>query len=115
MNLKHFALSEFDCSHTGENQMDSAFLELLDKLRDVCNFPFHITSGYRSPKHPIEAKKTSPGTHSQGIAADIAVFNAQQRYTILKKAIELGFVGIGVADSFIHVDTRQGYPLVWTY
>lgn len=115
MNLKYFSLSEFDCQHTGENEMKEDFLLLLDKLRDVCGFAFHITSGYRSPKHPIEAKKTSPGTHSQGIAADIAVFNAQQRYTILKKAMELGFTGIGVADSFVHVDIRSGTPLVWTY
>ena len=32
-------------------------MEMVDELRDRCGFPFVITSGYRSPQHPIEAKK----------------------------------------------------------
>ena len=115
MNLRHFTEEEFDCKHTGENRMEADFLEMLDELREVCGFPFHITSGYRSPLHPIEAVKRVPGTHSQGIAADIGIFNGSQRFLVLKNAIELGFTGIGVADSFVHVDTRAGKPIVWTY
>lgn len=115
MNFKYFKLEEFNCQHTGENRMEADFLELLDELRERCGFPFHITSGYRSPLHPLESVKRTPGTHSQGIAADIGVFNGHQRYTILKEAINMGFVGIGVADSFVHVDTRAGKPLIWTY
>jgi hypothetical protein len=34
---------------------------------------------------------------------------------IVKNAIELGFTGIGVASSFVHVDTREGDPVMWTY
>ena len=48
-------------------------MEKVDELRDRCGFPFVITSGYRSPQHPIEAKKDVPGTHAQGIAADIKI------------------------------------------
>jgi len=27
----------------------------------------------------------------------------------------LGFTGIGVAAGFVHVDTREGDPVMWTY
>jgi uncharacterized protein YcbK (DUF882 family) len=112
--LRYFTLDEFNCSHTGENKMVPEFLELLDSLRQECGFPFIITSGYRSPSHPIEATKVSPGTHSQGIAADIKITSSQQRFKVLEKAFEFGFRGIGIAKDFIHLDIRNT-PVVWTY
>lgn len=117
MKLEFFDISEFDCSHTGENRMDPEFLKRLDELRFNCGFPFTITSGYRHPSHPAEAKKAKPGTHSQGIAADIAVSNSWQRRRIVEEAIEMGFRGIGVAKTFVHIDDRdEDQPSVlWTY
>lgn len=115
MNLKFFTLDEFNCSFTGENNMEADFLKKLDELRDACGFPFVITSGFRSPTHPIEAKKEVPGTHSQGIAADIAVSNGAERFLIVKNAIKLNFSGIGIAKTFVHVDTRGSTPVMWTY
>lgn len=113
--MKFFSLSEFDCKHTGENQMQSSFLKRIDDLRSECGFPFVITSGYRSPSHPIEAAKKVPGTHSQGIACDIRIRDSAQRYILLKKAFEHGFTGVGVAKTFIHLDTRPTTAAVWTY
>ena len=114
-DLRYFELSEFDCQQTGENLMVPEFLLMLDALRHECGFSFAITSGYRSPKHSIEAAKAKPGTHAQGIAADIATTDAQQRFVIVSNAIKLGFQGIGVARSFIHVDSRKTAPRVWSY
>lgn len=113
--MKYFQIDEFCCSHTGENRMEAEFLEKLDELRERCGFPFVVTSGYRSPQHPIEASKTVPGTHAQGIAADIKVNSGAQRYTVVKEALELGFSGIGVDKGFVHVDTRGGTPVIWSY
>lgn len=118
--MKHFQLSEFDCTHTGKNNMDPGFLERLDLLRGRCGFPFQITSGYRDKTHPEEAKKIRPGYHSMGIAADIAVSDGIQRRRLVAEALTMGFSGIGVANGFIHVDDRQllsrDLPLVmWTY
>lgn len=115
INLKYFSLEEFNCSHTGENKMVPEFLEAIDQLREDCGFSFVITSGYRSPKHPIEARKTTPGTHAQGIACDIKVTTGDQRYTLVSKALEYGFKGIGIAKDFIHVDARLTTPVIWTY
>ena len=114
--MKYFDINEFNCSFTGNNEMDEEFLEKLDALREACGFPFTITSGYRDPEgHPIEAKKQKAGTHARGIAADIQVMNGVQKYKIIEEAIKLGFNGIGVAETFIHVDLRQSYPVVWSY
>lgn len=113
--MKYFTLSEFDCQHTGENRMEKDFLDKLDALRASCGFPFVITSGYRSPQHPLEAKKDVPGTHTQGIAADIKINSSAQRYTLIREALEQGFTGLGVAGDFIHLDTRGTVPVIWTY
>jgi|TARA_R110002012_G_scaffold179151_1_gene344682 uncharacterized protein YcbK (DUF882 family) len=113
---KYFSRDEFACQVTGENEIEDELILALDELREACGFPFVITSGYRSPQHPIELGKIKPGTHAQGIAADIAVSSGIQRHTIVKKAIELGFSGIGVANGFVHVDVRPtDVPVMWTY
>ena len=113
--VRYFKIEEFDCQETGNNQMNEDFLNILDELRDRCNFPFKITSGYRDPTHPLELKKEKPGTHSQGIAADIRIMNGSQAYTLLSTAFNMGFGGIGIAKTFIHVDIRNTTPVVWTY
>ena len=114
--MKHFTIKEFDCKETGQNQMKREFLELLDILRENCDFPFVITSGYRSPIHSAEVDKLNGGgTHTEGIAADIRVRNASERMIVVREAIQLGFTGIGVAKGFVHVDTRTTAPVMWTY
>ena len=91
----------------------------LDLLRARCGFPFVITSGYRSPNHPIESRKEKAGTHAQGIAADIKVSTTQQRYTLVEEAIKMGFGGIGIHSVFVHIDMRNvadsNSPVMWLY
>ena len=113
--MKHFNIKEFDCSETGENEMNPEFLKLLDDLREACGFPFHVTSGYRSPRHSIEAAKKVPGTHAHGIATDIRITDAHQRFKVIELALLAGFTGIGVAKGFLHLDTRKTTPVIWAY
>ena len=114
--MKFFELSEFDCSETGDNEMAPEFLEKLDQLREACGFPFRITSGFRAPSHSAEKDKPNgPGTHSRGIAADIAVSNGEQRMVLISTALSMGFSGIGVAKTFVHVDIRKTTPVLWLY
>ena len=115
MTFKYFDISEFDCQETGKNHMSEGFINKLDELREACGFPFTINSGYRDPSHSAERKKASTGTHSLGIAADIRIHNGADRYTIVQKALELGFTGIGVAKTFVHVDLRESTPVIWSY
>ena len=116
--MKYFHIREFDCTHTGTGgeNMDPEFLELLDVLREICGFPFRITSGWRDSTHPVEARKEKPGNHHQGIAADIAVTNSVDRLTLVREALKMDcWNGIGVGDGFIHLDTRKTTPVMWTY
>ena len=116
--MKHFHLREFDCTHTGTggDNMDPEFLELLDMLREICGFPFRITSGWRDATHPAEAKKEKPGTHNQGIAADIIVSNSLDRITLVREALKMDcFNGIGIGNGFVHLDGRKTTPVMWTY
>ena len=114
--IQHFSKEEFDCTHTGLNDMQVAFMEKLDELRRVCGFAFVITSGFRDVSHPAEVSKaTKGGAHTLGIAADIRVSNGKERRIVVEEALKLGFNGIGVAKGFVHVDSRDSLPVMWTY
>ena len=123
MNFKYFNLDEFACHETGENNIDPAFVLRLDELREKCGFPFHVVSGYRSPNHSIEAAKERPGVHAFGKASDIKVENGIQRRRLVAEALKMGFAGIGVAHTYIHVDDREMMnpkdhdttAVMWTY
>jgi|TARA_B100001094_G_scaffold318911_1_gene363038 uncharacterized protein YcbK (DUF882 family) len=116
MDFRYFKIEDFACSETGENEIRYDFVSALDDLRGVCGFPFIITSGYRSPSHSAESAKARPGQHTLGVAADIKVTGGAQRHAIVSNAIKLGvFKGIGVAKTFIHVDTRDTDPMIWQY
>ena len=113
--FKYFTYEEFVCQETGKNEMSIAFIHRLDELREKCDFPFTITSGYRDRSHSVEAKKSTVGQHVLGVAADIAVKDGNQKHVLIKHAMEMGFKGVGVAKTFIHVDDRRSVPVVWSY
>lgn len=113
MKYRYFDISEFDCKETGENEMDPNFVKDLDTLRSRCEFPFVVTSGYRSPNHSIEKAKKKPGMHSTGRAVDIAVNNGAQRYKLVKEAMSMGFTGIGIYKSHVHLDQRNKNFVMW--
>ena len=113
---KYFKESELMCKcGCGKTDMDPMFMEMLDMLREELDRPVVLTSAYRCSNHPVEAGKERPGMHSEGKAADIKVSNGSERYRVLDAAYKLGFTGVGVANGFIHLDTRKGTPVVWRY
>ena len=116
----NFSAKEFDCQHCGKNEIKPEFMAKLQQLRTVYGAPMRITSGYRCPQHPIEAKKAAPGAHASGLACDIGVQGAEA-HTLLRMALEAGFTGVGVQQAglgrFLHLDTLEGdlRPTVWSY
>ena len=115
----NFSKWEFDCKETGENAMQPHFLERLQALRTEYGKPMLIKSGFRSTRHSIEARKPSPGRHSEGIACDIGC-NPVAAYEIVALAIKHGFTGIGISQRngiarFVHLDLRDAPPLIWGY
>ena len=114
--MKYFTESEFN----EFEKMNPKLLEKLDQLREAYGYPIKLTSTYRSPDHPIEAKKEKPGEHSHGAAVDIACIGGEATFKLVKAAIEVGFRRIGISrkNNFVHVGI--GYPgapetTIWTY
>jgi len=121
---ENFTKSDLICQHTGyENPNVEPFTQLMDDvqwLRTWAGVPFVVSSAYRHPTHPIEArKKNGPGQHSKA-AID---FRVKTRYChrIVGKAFEMGFTGIGINltgqahTRFIHLDERKSAPRIWSY
>ena len=114
--MKYFTESEFN----EFEKMDPKLLEKLDQLREVYGYPIKLTSTYRSPDHPIEAKKTKPGEHAYGAAVDIACVGGEATFKLVKAAIKVGFTRIGISrkNNFVHVGIGyDGAPpiTIWTY
>ena len=114
--MKYFTESEFN----NFEMMDKNLLSMLDDLREAYGHPIKLTSTYRSPDHPIEAKKSKPGEHAYGAAVDIACVGGEATYKLVKAAIDVGFTRIGISrkNNFVHVGI--GYPdappvTIWTY
>ena len=114
--MKHFNESEFN----EFDKMDKALLIMLDNLREVYGYPIKITSSYRSPEHPIEARKTKPGEHAHGAAVDMVCVGGEATFKLVKAAIKVGFTRIGISrkKNFVHVGIGyEGAPpmTIWTY
>lgn len=90
-------------------------MQAVEEIRIAAGRPLVLTSAYRCPNHPEEAKKTEPGQHSKGVAVDIQVADGAQRYQIIQLGLALGATGIGVANTFVHLDWRKSTPVVWKY
>lgn len=116
---KYFTKQELACQHCGEVGFKDENLELLDKIRESCGFPFIVTSGYRCSAHPIEKQKASPGEHASGDAVDIACRGADA-LKLIYVAQNYGIKRIGVAQKgssrFIHIGFDLTRPdAIWSY
>ena len=117
--IEFFKKEEFNCSHTGKNEMNHVFMQKLDCLRRLIKRPLVVSSGFRDVTHPIESAKTKAGMHTKGIAVDL-LSSHQHAMSIVKHAMDLGIKGIGVKQKgdygsrFIHLDARET-PAFWSY
>ena len=125
--MRYFQHSEFDQKGlVGSGfKMKQSFLVHLDELRRRCDFPFVITSGYRTPEYNNQVSSSGlNGAHTTGKAADISVSH-ENAYKLLQIAFNMSvFTGIGINQKgnarFIHLDTcdkTDGLPrpAVWSY
>lgn len=110
------------CKSDG-SEMNQAFMDKLQALRTRYGKPMPISSAYRCPAHPVEARKAAPGEHTMGFAVDIAVQGAPA-LELLGLAIAAGFTRIGVQQKgsgrFLHLGMaptggRLPSPTIWSY
>ena len=90
---------------------------MLDDERLYAGRPFFITSGIRSPKVNSEVGGSPDSAHLTGHAADIRCTSSQYRWHIVDALMAVGFRRIGIAETFIHVDTDPTKPqnVIWLY
>lgn len=113
--MTYFTDTELQCRcGCGRAGVRPEALDKLIALRKLVDMPMPVTSAYRCEEHPEERKKARPGTHNQGIAFDIRITSGTQRALMLKYAGQCGFNGFGLANTFLHLDTRPT-PASWTY
>lgn len=112
----YFTRQEFKaCSPACDlDDMQPDFLRMLDRLRELCGFPLHLNSCYRSKEHELKKGRSGTSMHTLGRAADIRCVDSFKRYQIISNAMLIGFEGIGVGSGFVHVDNRDG-ERCWTY
>ena len=119
-----FSAKELTCK-CGCNtiEFDLGFLATLNAIRKECGFSFPISSAYRCPNHPIEARKEVAGAHTTGKAVDILA-NGENALEIVRVAQKHGINRIGIQQKgggrFIHLDActeEDGFPCpaIWTY
>ncbi|MDW7660600.1 MAG: D-Ala-D-Ala carboxypeptidase family metallohydrolase [Bacillota bacterium] len=108
----NFILREFQCKD-GSHQVaiHHQLLEKLQQLRDMAQKPVLITSGYRNPSHNAKVCGSSTSRHLTGEAADIQIPGLHPD-EVAQLAVAAGFTGIGIYDSFTHVDVRP-VPVRW--
>lgn len=114
---KNFCATEFDCEGSGcckQTLIDEKLVIYLQKIRDHFGKPIggsHLTA-YRCPTHNAKVDNAAKASfHTKGMAADISIEGVAPA-EIAKYAESIGVLGIGLYDTFVHIDTRD-YKSFW--
>lgn len=104
---KNFVAGEFacKCGSCEKTLVDELLVQRLQQLRDWFDKPVSITSGYRCSSHNEASGGTGRSLHMEGKAADIVIKDVAP-LQVARAAEEMGVLGIGLYDDFVHIDTR---------
>ena len=106
---KNFLLFEFQCRCCKQVILDFCLLDMLEILRRrVGDKPVIIASGYRCEEYNNKVGGVPGSYHLLGMAADIKV-PGMAPGDLLKHASEIGFLGLGLYNTFCHLDIRYNY------
>lgn len=104
------AQGELVFAHKDQTGIDQGFAGILKESAAAVGMPYKITSGYRSPNHPVEAaKKSGPGEHSHKDAVDIDLtgMSDEQRKSAIADLRSRGVKRFGLyseSPNMLHVD-----------
>lgn len=105
----NFRAREFDCQGTGcctETPIDEKLVEYLQQIRDHFGKPVYLTA-YRCKTHNSRTPNAASNSrHIYGQAADFHIDGIAPE-EIAKYAESIGVKGIGLYDTFVHIDTRE--------
>jgi len=106
---EHFKVKEFACkgnSCCNEVKVDEKLIDYLQKFRNHFGKPLTINSAYRCQTHNKKIGGSTNSNHTKGKAADIVVKDIKPLEVAIY-AESIGIKGIGLYDSFVHIDTRK--------
>jgi len=120
----HFTTEEFAC-HCGcgygslPEHISVELISKLERIRRMVEQPVHINSGCRCIFHNEEVGGAKNSAHLRGTAADLSInpWSGFTRYQLLVAAVMAQVHGIGVSNTFIHVDMDKTVPrpAAWGY
>lgn len=92
------------------SQLNGYMQGALNKFQEFAPEGTTITSTYRAPTHPIEARKMMPGAHTRGAAIDLRTEGKTKEelartVQALKRA---GFTKVLLEDDHIHAEVNPG-------
>lgn len=102
----NFLPAELACNGTGELKAWSETLDLLEFIRGELGGPLIVNSFYRSLKHNSKVGGSPRSQHLLGRAADLRA-TRWGVYKIKELALKFNVRGIGLYDTFVHVDMRD--------
>lgn len=88
--------------------MSARLVYMLDALRGLMGKPLSINSGYRTAEHNKSVGGAPGSAHVTGEAVDIGTrgWTERERIDLVLYARKLGFTGVGIGSSFIHIDMK---------
>lgn len=92
--------------------MDSDFLSVMQAIRDDWGRPMVPTSGSRCKLWNKIKGGADNSQHLLGKAGDWPVNSSGDKYRLVELAIYHGMKGIFIYRNFIHLDTRDGPPVL---
>lgn len=105
----NFRAREFDCQGAdccAETPIDESLVAYLQQIRDYFGKPVYLTA-YRCKAYNARTPNAAPNSyHCYGQAADFHI-NGVAPAEIAKFAESVGIKGIGLYDTFVHIDTRE--------
>jgi len=116
--MNYFLKEEFECAGVPVfEKMDKDFFDKLELARLLADVPFRITSSYRTTEHNKKVGGKPNSAHTKGKAVDISVSSGTEKFKIVNAAMGAGFTRIGIAKTFIHIDSDETKPqnVIWTY
>lgn len=106
---KNFRAREFDCHGVGccsTTPIDEKLVAYLQQIRDHFGKPVILTA-YRCATYNAKVANAAPRSyHTFGRAADFHIDGVKCQ-EIAKYAESIGILGIGLYDTFVHIDTRE--------
>lgn len=100
---KNFTAEELSCPCCGVYGVTASALDKLQRVRDILGKPLYINSAFRCKKYNEEIGGAPKSQHLLGNAFDVRL-QGIGRPVLLAAAKLAGFTGIGLYNTFVHLD-----------